>query len=68
MTTAVFLNNDQKMPLLGLGVYKATEDNEAENAVISAVQNGYRLVDTASVYKNEEGVGRGIARCGVSRK
>ena len=43
MTTAVFLNNDQKMPLLGLGVYKATEDNEAENAVISAVQNGFRL-------------------------
>ena len=68
MTTAVFLNNDQKMPLLGLGVYKATGDNEAENAVISAVQNGYRLIDTASVYKNEESVGRGIARCGVSRK
>ena len=59
MTTAVFLNNDQKMPLLGLGVYKATGDNEAENAVISAVQNGYRLIDTASVYKNEESVGRG---------
>lgn len=56
------------MPLLGLGVYKATGDNEAENAVISAVQNGYRLIDTASVYKNEESVGRGIARCGVSRK
>ena len=68
MTTAVFLNNDQKMPLLGLGVYKATGDNEAENAVISAVQNGYRLIDTASVYKNEESVCRGIARCGVSRK
>lgn len=42
------------MPLLGLGVYKATEDNEAENAVISAVQNGYRLVDTASVYKTKK--------------
>ena len=69
MTTAVFFKQrSEKCPFLGLGVYKATEDNEAENAVISAVQNGYRLVDTASVYKNEEGVGRGIARCGVSRK
>ena len=55
------------MPLLGLGVYKATGENEAENAVISAVESGYRLIDTASVYKNEENVGRGIARCGIPR-
>ena len=68
MTTAVFLNNDKTMPLLGLGVYKATGDNEAESAIVNAVQCGYRLIDTASAYKNEENVGRGIARCGVPRK
>ena len=56
------------MPLLGLGLYKATADDEAENAIISAAKNGYRLFDTASAYKNEESVGRGIARCGVPRK
>ncbi len=68
VTTAVFLNNDKTMPLLGLGVYKATGDNEAESAIVNAVQCGYRLIDTASAYKNEENVGRGIARCGVPRK
>ena len=60
MTTAGFLNNDKTMPLLGLGVYKATGDNEAESAIVNAVQCGYRLIDTASAYKNEENVGRGI--------
>ena len=67
MNNTVFLNTNREMPLLGLGVYKATGENEAENAVISAVESGYRLIDTASVYKNEENVGRGIARCGVPR-
>lgn len=56
------------MPLLGLGLYKATADDEAENAIAAAVKNGYRLIDTASAYKNEENVGRGIARCGIPRK
>ena len=68
LTNAVFLNNDRKMPLLGLGVYKATGENEAENAIISAVKCGYRMIDTASAYKIEENVGRGIARCGIPRK
>ena len=63
----VFLNTNREMPLLGLGVYKATGENEAENAIISAVESGYRLIDTASVYKNEENVGRGIASCGIPR-
>ena len=67
MENTVFLNTNREMPLLGLGVYKATGENEAENAIISAVESGYRLIDTASAYKNEENVGRGIARCGVSR-
>ena len=42
------------MPLLGLGLYKATSEGEAESAIEAAVQNGYRLIDTASAYKNEE--------------
>lgn len=68
MNNTVFLNSNYEMPLLGLGVYKATGENEAENAIASAVASGYRLIDTASVYKNEENVGRGIAKCGVPRE
>lgn len=67
LDNTVFLNTNREMPLLGLGVYKATGENEAENAIISAVESGYRLIDTASVYKNEENVGRGIASCGIPR-
>ena len=68
MTTSVFLNNDCTMPLLGLGLYKITDDAEAETAITAAVQNGYRLFDTASAYKNEEFVGHALAKCGVPRK
>ena len=68
MRETVFLNNDREMPLLGLGVYKLPDDVQAEAAITSAISAGYRMIDTASVYKNEEGVGRGIARCGVPRK
>ena len=68
MTTFVFLNNDCTMPLLGLGLYKITDDAEAETAITAAVQNGYRLFDTASAYKNEEFVGHALAKCGIPRK
>ena len=68
MTTSVFLNNDCTMPLLGLGLYKITVDAEAETAITAAVQNGYRLFDTASAYKNEEFVGHALAKCGIPRK
>lgn len=68
MTTSVFLNNDCTMPLLGLGLYKITDDDEAETAITAAVQNGYRLFDTASAYKNEEFVGHALAKCGIPRK
>lgn len=61
------LNSGHEMPLLGLGVYKATGDNEVENAIYYAANAGYRLIDTASVYKNEEGVGRGIKSISVPR-
>ena len=68
MTTSVFLNNNRTMPLLGLGLYKITDDAEAETAITAAVQNGYRLFDTASAYKNEEFVGHALAKCGIPRK
>lgn len=68
MTTSVFLNNDCTMPLLGLGLYKITDDAEAETAITAAVQNGYRLFDTASAYKNEEFVGHALAKCVIPRK
>lgn len=68
MRETVFLNNDREMPLLGLGVYKLPDDVQAEAAITSAISAGYRMIDTASVYKNEKSVGRAIARCGVPRK
>nr|WP_330396239.1 aldo/keto reductase [Blautia sp. An249] len=64
----VFLNTDEEMPLLGLGVYKAVGENEVETAILHAADAGYRLIDTASAYANEDGVGRGIAQCGIPRK
>ena len=62
------LNTNASMPLLGLGVYKATAPGEVEGAISTALDLGYRLIDTASAYKNEEGVGRGIRSSSVPRK
>lgn len=60
------LSNGMKMPFVGLGTYKLTPE-EAEEAVCFALQNGYELIDTANVYRNEKGVGRGIKKSGVDR-
>lgn len=68
MNNYVSLNTNREMPLLGLGVYKLTTANETENAITTAVNTGYRLIDTASVYKNEEYVGKAVSKCSVSRK
>ncbi len=68
MKYSVYLNNDVEMPLLGLGVYKITDPGDATTAVRAAVRAGYRLIDTASAYKNEEQIGNAIRRCGVNRK
>lgn len=62
------LNNQTTMPLLGLGVYKITDDAQVKTAISSAVQAGYRLIDTASVYKNEESVGNAIKSLSVPRE
>jgi len=61
------LNNGVKMPGFGLGVYKV-EEEVAVGSVKAALKNGYRGIDTASFYKNEKGVGRGIEESGVSRE
>ncbi|NYH14774.1 aldo/keto reductase [Paraburkholderia bryophila] len=63
----VTLNNGMKMPILGYGVFQIADEAECERCVVDAVQAGYRLIDTAASYKNEEAVGRGLKRCGVSR-
>ena len=64
----IHLNDGREMPVLGLGVYKATEDEELKQAISSAVSWGYRLIDTASFYKNEEGVGKGIQALNIPRE
>lgn len=56
------------MPRLGLGVLKAREGGEVERAVLHALNSGYRLIDTAAAYRNEEGVGRAIAQSGIPRE
>ena len=56
------------MPILGFGVFQIQDEQECEQAVYDAIQTGYRLIDTAASYLNEEAVGRGIRRSGVSRE
>lgn len=65
--TAV-LHNGVKMPWLGLGVYKASEGQEVEDAVKAAIRIGYRSLDTASFYDNETGVGKAVRESGVPRE
>lgn len=56
------------MPWFGLGVFKVENGSEATESVKAAIKNGYRSIDTAAVYKNEEGVGIGIKESGVARE
>lgn len=62
------LNNGVKMPILGLGVYQIWDQKQCEETVINAINNGYRLIDTAEMYANEEAVGNAIKKSGVDRK
>lgn len=62
LTETVTLRNGVKMPGIGFGTYKSTEGNDAEESVRTAIAAGMRHIDCAAFYKNEEGVGRGIAR------
>ncbi|MDT7733143.1 MAG: 2,5-diketo-D-gluconate reductase [Mycobacterium sp.] len=63
---SIALNDEYTMPVLGLGVAELTED-ETERAVSTALEVGYRLIDTAAVYGNEAAVGRAIAASGIPR-
>lgn len=63
----VTLANGVKMPMLGYGVYQVTKD-ECEKCVLDAIKTGYRLIDTAQSYFNEEAVGSAISKCGVKRE
>lgn len=64
----VKLNNGVEMPILGFGVFQIPDLAECERSVVEAIQTGYRHIDTAASYLNEEAVGRGIKRSGVARK
>jgi diketogulonate reductase-like aldo/keto reductase len=64
---STILNNGVKMPWLGLGVYKAKAGHEVTGAVRAALRAGYRSIDTAAFYNNEEGVGLAIRESGLSR-
>ena len=61
------LRNGVSMPYLGLGTYKADNNEEVIDAVRYALNSGYRHIDTASIYKNEEGVGKGVGESDVDR-
>jgi len=63
----VTLNNGVVMPILGYGVFQIPDPQECERCVIEAIDTGYRLIDTAASYLNEEAVGRGIKNAGVPR-
>jgi 2,5-diketo-D-gluconate reductase A len=63
----ITLANGNEMPVLGFGVFQMSAE-EAEQSVVDALQTGYRLIDTAASYQNEEAVGRGIKRSGVPRE
>ena len=65
---SVNLNNGIEMPLEGFGVLQVPDPAVCEQAVLDAISAGYRLIDTAAAYMNEEAVGRAIAKCGVPRE
>ena len=68
ITSTKKLANGVEMPRLGLGVWKAKDDEEVINAVKWAIETGYKSIDTAAIYKNESGVGIGLKESGVKRE
>ena len=65
---SVSLNNGVQMPILGFGVFQVKDLAECERSVVDAIATGYRLIDTAASYGNEEAVGKAIKRSGVTRE
>ena len=68
MMEYVTLNNGVKMPLEGFGVLQVLDPAQCEQAVLDAIESGYRLIDTAAAYMNEKAVGEAIKKCGVPRE
>lgn len=68
MQEKIALNNGVEMPMLGYGVFRMTEAAACEEAVVQAIKAGYRLIDTAAAYGNEEAVGKALRHCGVPRE
>ncbi|WP_312886522.1 aldo/keto reductase [Paenibacillus foliorum] len=68
ISDCTILNNGVKMPWLGLGVYQAAEGEEVERVVTTALRTGYRSIDTASLYGNEQGVGKAIQKSSIPRE
>jgi 2,5-diketo-D-gluconate reductase A len=64
----VKLNNGVEMPILGFGVYQIQDANECEQSMLTALETGYRSIDTAAAYQNEEAVGSAIRKSGIDRK
>ena len=64
----VTLNNGVEMPILGLGVFQIPDAAECERVVSDALNIGYRLIDTASAYGNEEAVGNAVRKSGIARE
>lgn len=64
----IILNNGVEMPLLGFGVFQVPDAEECERSVLEAIHTGYRLIDTAAAYMNEEAVGLAIKKSGVARE
>lgn len=64
----ITLNNGIQMPIAGFGVFQIPDPAECERSVVDAIEVGYRLIDTAASYKNEEAVGKGLRRSGVARE
>jgi diketogulonate reductase-like aldo/keto reductase len=64
----ISLNNGYKMPQIGLGVYQNPDGESTKNSVMWAIDTGYRMIDTASIYDNEVGVGQAIKESGICRE
>jgi len=67
LNSKIKLNNGVEIPPIGFGVFRMENLEECEKATIEAIKAGYRLIDTAAAYKNEEAVGRAIKNCGIPR-
>lgn len=65
---SIILNNGIEMPLVGLGVYQIEDSKECEQTVLTAISSGYRLIDTATFYRNETAVGNAIKKSSVPRE